>query len=54
MTPLNPADIAAQAREELREERRRELVDAEKRRLTARRWWHRLIPFRITIARRAP
>jgi hypothetical protein len=53
---INPADVAAQAREELREERRRELIDAEKRRLKGRRWWHRFIPFQlsITVKRRTP
>lgn len=51
---LNPVAIRALAQAELNEERRRALIDAEKQRLRARRWWHRLIPFRITLTRRNP
>lgn len=51
MNTINPV---AQARKEIAEERFRERVEAEKRRLRATPWWHKLFPFVITITRRKP
>ena len=44
--------IFAAARAELDYEKYRAAVDAAKRQLQARRWWHRLFPYTITIQRR--
>lgn len=46
--------IKAQAEQEWREEKRRELIDAEKRRIVAlaeRSWFRRVFPWRIVIVR---
>lgn len=37
------------ARQELHDEQMRRLIDAEKARLSSKRWWHHIIPFTITI-----
>lgn len=46
------------AQQELVEEAMRELVATEKERIkkqaASKRWWHRFIPFTITITRRKP
>lgn len=44
--------IQCAARKKLDEERHRAAVDAAKQFLQARRWWHRLFPYTITITRR--
>lgn len=47
--------VRRQAEAELAQENRRRAVDAEKARLMRRRtFWHRLLPFVITITRRIP
>ena len=48
-------EIIASAHREIEEENRRKAIEAEKARLRAigkQPWWHRLLPFTITITRR--
>lgn len=52
MTADELASIRHEARREIEAERRRQLVEQEKARLRAERWWHKLFPFHITITRR--
>lgn len=52
-TDHDPRLIRALAEAELRDERIRHRIEAEKIRLRSKRWWHRLIPFRITIQKRS-
>ena len=42
------------AKQELYDEQLRQAIDAEKARLRAKRWWHRFMPFTVTITRRKP
>jgi hypothetical protein len=49
---FNANAIRELAEAELRAERFRQAVDTEKQRLQQARWWHRFIPFRLTITRR--
>lgn len=53
---MNAAELEAEARRELAEEAHRDAVNAAKNRIVekaaAARWWHGLVPFKITIQRR--
>jgi hypothetical protein len=49
MHRLDPDLIAARAERELAAERFRAAVEAKKLELQKRKWWHRLVPFKITI-----
>lgn len=50
---MTPKQIREVARQEIAEEAFRRAVDAEKQRQRERKpWWHKLVPFRITITRR--
>lgn len=58
-TQSNVSSLVAAARmqaaTELEEERMRELVDIEKQKIRAARWWHLFVPVvTITIAKRKP
>lgn len=50
--PINEHDVRMRALMEHRDDHFRVLVEREKKRLRARKWWHRLFPFTITITRR--
>ncbi len=44
-------DIVAQAKAEIAEERRCAAVKAMKIKLTSRKWWHKVFPFKFSITR---
>lgn len=44
--------IKAQAEKELRDENFRHAVDKYKEKLRAKKWWHKIMPFKIVIIRR--
>jgi len=53
MSTVNERDyIVRQARDELKEEQRREAIDKMKIQLRQQKWWHRLLPFTITWRRK--
>lgn len=52
MTNLTFEEIKAVAIAEIREETFRLAVDACKAKLRAKRWWHKLLPFKIVIIKR--
>jgi hypothetical protein len=45
-------EIIKQARKELEEELFREAVDKEKERILSKKWWHKLLPYKIVLIRR--
>ena len=45
-------DIIEIAKQEIRQEQWRQAVEKEKARLRAAKWWHKFVPFKITITRR--
>lgn len=45
-------EIKEQAEKELKEEQRRHDVDSYKNKLKAKKWWHKLLPFKIVLIRR--
>ena len=49
---MNIELIKKQAQEELKQEAFREAVGAYKQKLKRRKWWHKLIPYRVIILRR--
>lgn len=52
MTNLTFEEIKAVAQLEIDHEDYREAVDACKAKLRAKRWWHKLLPFKIVIIKR--
>lgn len=48
----DPARVMDEARLEIAEEIFRKAVEAQKTRLRAKRWYHKLFPFTITITRK--
>lgn len=49
---MNIEEIKKLAKEEIKEEDFRKAVDDMKVKLRAKKWWHKLIPFKIIIIRR--
>lgn len=45
-------EIVKQAQDEVNQEKRRALVDIEKEKLKKKKWWHKILPFKIVITRR--
>lgn len=52
MTRLNRATIEMLAKQELQEEANRIAIDRMKLKLKSRKWWHKLLPFKVIIIRR--
>lgn len=44
--------VIDQAKQELEEEQHRQAVDEMKIHLRAKRWWHKLLPYKLIIIRR--
>lgn len=49
---MNREEIRKQAEKELEEEQYREAVDKYKERLKAKKWYHKLFPYRIVFIKR--
>lgn len=49
---MNLKEIKKEAERELYLENKRRLIDMEKEKMKAKKWWHKLMPFKIIITRR--
>lgn len=50
---MNLEEIKAKAESEIRAEEFRKAVDAYKEKLRAKKWWHKLFPYKIVILKRS-
>tara|TARA_R110002020_G_scaffold182855_1_gene378685 strand:+ start:625 stop:777 length:153 start_codon:yes stop_codon:yes gene_type:complete len=49
---MNLEEIKKQAESEVKNEEFRKAVDVYKKKMRAKKWWHKLVPFKIVILKR--
>lgn len=49
---MNLDEIIAEAKKELEEEQKRSLIEAYKLKLRKKKWWHKIMPYKIVLIKR--